>query len=130
MIYFNLSYNIILLQKRFLSFPSVETPTRYNTTLLTLIWDSKILEKNINRIRFLRRRYNHLKTMWEARKSSKNKDFVFEFYVELRKTLDKEVDIYTEKNAYHLMHSISNRFSMSYELARKLIDELQSIKPI
>jgi hypothetical protein len=118
MIYFNLSYNIILLQKRFLSFPSVETPTRYNTTLLNLIWESKILEKNINLLRFQRQRYNELEYM-EKRKTIKDEGF--KFYTELRKTLDKEVDIYTEKNAYELMHYIGDRFKMSYKYARDLI---------
>ena len=83
MIYFNLSYNIILLQKRFLSFSSVETPTRYNTALLDLIWKSKILKKNINSFRFKRQRYNELEYL-------KLNRFDDDFYMELRKTLDKE----------------------------------------
>lgn len=123
MIYFNLSYNIILLQKRFLSVPSVETPTRYNTTLLDLIWKSKILEKNINHFRFERKCYDKLE-YWETRKKSKE-GFEY-FYSELRKTLETKVNIYTEQNAYELMHHISDEFKEDYKVARELISKIAS----
>ena len=65
--------------------------------------------------------------MCEERKTTEDEGF--EFYKELRKTLDKEVDIYTEKNAYELMNFISKKFSRSYEKARQLVECMQPIKP-
>jgi len=128
MIYFNLSYNIILLQKRFLSFPSVETPTRYNTALLNLIWESGIIKNDISPLRFPMRRYYVLEMMWRDRGVSEDKKF--EFYRELRKTLDKEVNIYTEQNAYELMHFISNKFKENYEQGAKLLKAYPLQDPI
>jgi hypothetical protein len=128
MIYFNLSYNIIMLQKRFLSFPSVETPTRYNTALLNLIWESGIIKNDINPLRFPMKRYYMLEMMWRDRGISEDKKF--EFYKELRKTLDKEVNIYTEQNAYELMHFISNKFKENYEQAAKLLKAYPLHDPI
>lgn len=121
MLYFNLSYNVILLQKRFLSFPSIEVPTRYNTTLLNLIWESGIIKNDINPLRFPMRRYYLLEMMWRDR--GINEDKKFEFYKELRKTLDKEVNIYTEQNAYELMHFIGEKFRNNYNEANRLLKE-------
>jgi hypothetical protein len=64
---------------------------------------------------------------WHDRKATEDEGF--EFYKELRKTLNKEVDIYTENNEYELMHFISKKFSRRYEKARQLVERMQPIKP-
>ena len=72
-------------------------------------------------------RHNQLEGMWDDRKTTEDEGF--EFYKGLRKTLNKEVDIYIENNAYELMHFISKKFRRRYEKARQLVESMQPIKP-